>query len=137
MVLSPERLLAYVARVGSLVRVGPLVYQQIVTLGELSVAESAYELFFGSGRPADADGGTRGRCRCPRSVGRRRRCRRRAERGRTRDRPAEQRRRRLTTVLAAGVQQEWVRVPALVHDRLQHLVFVQGHCHQLVLLLLV
>lgn len=86
MVLSPERFFAYVARVRSLVRVSPLVYQQVVALGELSVAESAYELFFRPGRPADADGGTGGHSRGPRSAGRR------AVRGRTRgarDWPAE------------------------------------------------
>ena len=45
MVLAPERLAADVARVRPLVRVRALVDQQIVRLGELSVAVLADELF--------------------------------------------------------------------------------------------
>jgi hypothetical protein len=44
MVLPPERLAAHVAREGSLVRVRPLVDEQVVGLCELSVAELADEL---------------------------------------------------------------------------------------------
>ena len=39
MVLSPEALAADVAGVGSLVRVGPLVDEQVVRLGEVSATE--------------------------------------------------------------------------------------------------
>ena len=39
MVLSPEALAADVAGVGSLVRVGPLVNEQVVRLGEVSATE--------------------------------------------------------------------------------------------------
>lgn len=45
-ILSSERLAADVARVGPLVGVGALVYQQIIALGELSTAELANKLFF-------------------------------------------------------------------------------------------
>lgn len=45
-ILSSERLAADVARVGPLVGVGALVYQQIIALGELSIAELANKLFF-------------------------------------------------------------------------------------------
>ena len=41
MVLSPESFPAYLARVWSLVRVGPLVNQQVVRLGEVASAEPA------------------------------------------------------------------------------------------------
>ena len=46
MVLPPEGLAAYVAGVGPLVRVGSLVNQQVVGLGELSVTELANKLLF-------------------------------------------------------------------------------------------
>ena len=46
-VLPPEGLAADVAGVGPLVRVGPLVYQQVVGLGELSVTELANKLLLG------------------------------------------------------------------------------------------
>lgn len=132
MVLSPERFLANVARVRSFVRVSPLVNQQVVAFGELPVAEPAYELFLGPRRPAEARA-TRTDGRGPRPGANR------TVRGRTgsRGRIAEQRRRWLTAVLAARIQQERVRIAALVHDRLQHFVLVQRHGHQLILLLLV
>lgn len=131
MVLSPEGFFAYVTRVRSLVRVGPLVYQQIVALSELSVAETAYELFLGSRRPADTGDGADGRGSRP--------CGHRPECGwsRARCRAAEQRRRGLTAILAARVQEKRVRIAALLHDRLEHFVLVQRHGHQFVLLLLV
>lgn len=47
MILSAEGLSAYVARVRPLVGVRPLVNQQVVALGELSIAELADELFLG------------------------------------------------------------------------------------------
>ena len=47
-VLPPEGLAADVARVGPLVRVRPLVYEQVVALGELAVAELADELLLGT-----------------------------------------------------------------------------------------
>lgn len=50
MVLPSERFAADVAGVGPLVGVRPLVDQQIVALGELSVAKFADELLFGPGR---------------------------------------------------------------------------------------
>lgn len=46
-ILSPERLAADITGIGPLVRVCPLVDEQIVRLGELSIAELADELFFG------------------------------------------------------------------------------------------
>lgn len=46
-VLAPERLSADVTSVGPLVSMGPLVDQQVVGLGEPSLAESAYELLLG------------------------------------------------------------------------------------------
>lgn len=49
MILPPESLSADVARVGSLIRVSPLVDQQIVGLGELSVAVLADELLLRTG----------------------------------------------------------------------------------------
>ena len=48
MVLSPESFATYVTRVGSLVRVGPLVNQQVVGLGEVTAAESTDELLLWS-----------------------------------------------------------------------------------------
>jgi len=107
-------------------------YQQVVALGELSVTKPAYELFFGPGRPADT-------CSRTNSGGPRPGAHRRPIRGWSgaRGRPAEQRRRRLATVLTTRVQQERVRVAALMHDRLPYFVLVQRHGHQLVLLLLV
>ena len=50
MVLSPEGLAADITRVGSLVRVGPLVDQQVVRLGELPAAELADKLLLGPRR---------------------------------------------------------------------------------------
>lgn len=54
-VLPPEGLTTDVTGVRPLVRVGPLVYQQVVGLGELPVTELADELFLGAsgstGRP--------------------------------------------------------------------------------------
>ena len=54
MVLSAKGFPADVARVRSLVRVRPLVDQQVVTLGELPVAELANETLLWSRRPAGA-----------------------------------------------------------------------------------
>lgn len=51
-ILSPERLAANITGIRPLVRVGPLVDEQIVRLGELSVAELADELFLGPGGPS-------------------------------------------------------------------------------------
>lgn len=45
-ILSPERLAADITGIGPLVRVCPLVDEQIVRLGELSIAKLADELFF-------------------------------------------------------------------------------------------
>ena len=53
-VLSSKGFPADVARVRSLVRVRPLVDQQVVTLGELPVAELANETLLWSRRPAGA-----------------------------------------------------------------------------------
>ena len=52
MVLSPESFATDVTGVGSLVGVGALVYEEVVTLGEVSVAILADELLLGSRRPA-------------------------------------------------------------------------------------
>lgn len=51
-VLPSESLAANIARVRPLVRVSPLVNQQIVRFRELSIAELTDELFLGSGRSA-------------------------------------------------------------------------------------
>lgn len=51
-VLPPEGLVADVARVGPLVRVRPLVDEQVVGLGEVAPAELADELLLGLGREA-------------------------------------------------------------------------------------
>jgi len=48
-ILSPERLAADITGIGPLVRVCPFVDEQIVRLGELSIAELADELLFGPG----------------------------------------------------------------------------------------
>ena len=52
MVLSPESFATDVARIGSLIGVGSLVYEEVVTLGEVSVAILADELLLGPRRPA-------------------------------------------------------------------------------------
>lgn len=61
MILPSKRFPANVTGIRSLIRVGPLVYQQIIALGELSVAEFAYELFLRSlaGQPSCEEGGGR------------------------------------------------------------------------------
>ena len=46
MILPAERLAAQVARVGPLIRVSPLMNEEVVGLGELAAAELAYELLF-------------------------------------------------------------------------------------------
>lgn len=46
-ILSAKRLSADVTRVWSLIRVRPFVNQQIIALGELSIAELADKLFLG------------------------------------------------------------------------------------------
>lgn len=52
-VLPPEGLVADVARVGSLVRVGPLVDQEVVGFGEMSSTELTDKFLFGlGGQPA-------------------------------------------------------------------------------------
>lgn len=53
MVLSPERLAADLAWKGPLVRVGSLVDQQVVGLGEVTPAVLAYELFLSSGKKSN------------------------------------------------------------------------------------
>lgn len=53
MILPSERLPANIARIRPLVCMRPLVYQQIITFRELSVAKFTYKLFF---RPRRASG---------------------------------------------------------------------------------
>ena len=52
MVLSPESFATDVTGIGSLIGVGSLVYEEVVTLGEVSVAILADELLLGPRRPA-------------------------------------------------------------------------------------
>ena len=52
MILSSECFTTDITRVRPLISVSSLVNEEIVTLGELSVAILADELFLGSGRPA-------------------------------------------------------------------------------------
>lgn len=61
MILSSKSFPANVTRIRPLIRVSPLVYQQIIALGELSVAEFAYELFLRSlaGQPSGQERGGR------------------------------------------------------------------------------
>ena len=63
MILPAERLAAYVAGVGPLVRMCPLVDEEVVALGEAPVAELADELLLGplAGGPPRDEGGGRGR----------------------------------------------------------------------------
>ena len=56
MILTAEGFAANVARVGPLVRVRPLVDEQIVGFGELAVAELADELLLGAGSAAGRSG---------------------------------------------------------------------------------
>lgn len=50
-ILPPERFTADIARIRPLISMRPLVYQQIITLGELPVAKFANELLLGPGAP--------------------------------------------------------------------------------------
>ena len=61
MILTTEGLAANVTRVRPFVGVSPLVNEQIVGFGELTVAELADELLLGSGCAAGSDGGRHGR----------------------------------------------------------------------------
>jgi hypothetical protein len=66
-VLAPERLPADVTRVRSLVRVRPLVDQQVIRLGELPAAKLAYELLLGACGSGPGTGPpTAPRTTCPR-----------------------------------------------------------------------
>lgn len=55
-ILPPEGLVADVTRVWPLIRVGPLVYEQVVGFGKVSAAKLADKLFFCFGRQPPSGG---------------------------------------------------------------------------------